>query len=70
MNADRRKHSRPELRINVEHGILLTIFIRSCALGGIFPLPKDIRAAAKIEAEGSTGKGPAFWEWFEGQVKP
>jgi hypothetical protein len=64
MNADRGKRSRPELRTNVEHGILPTTSV-VVAWGRIFPLRKDIRAAAKTRAEGDTGKGLAFWEWRE-----
>jgi hypothetical protein len=39
--------SRPELRTNVEHGILLTIFIDSCALGTHLSSSKGYQSSCK-----------------------
>jgi len=48
MNADWvSNHSRPELRTNVEHEILLTIFIDSCALGTHLSFPKGYQSSCK-----------------------
>lgn len=37
--------------------------------GRIYPIQKDLVAAAKPEDEGGNGEGAKFWEWTEEQVK-